>query len=120
MMDRTLAIALCLLAVPQLAAAAPAPSLISTQFNCDALTVSQKLDKTVAQELEPAHSLEAAQAVLTRHGVPFQRSQGMMTMSGVPAKVLEQINTLPQGEPIVLPNGEGVAICVLRPSADSY
>lgn len=90
------------------------------QFNCDALTVSQKLDRSVARALEPAHSLEAAEAVLTQYKVPFARSRGMMTMSGVPQKVVDRIYTLPQGEPIILPSGEGVAICVPRPSADSY
>jgi hypothetical protein len=101
-------------------ASAQMPMLVSTQFNCDALTVTQKLKPSVKQELGPAHSLEAAAAVLTRHQVPFERSRGMMTMSDVPQKVVDQINTLPQGEPIILPNGDGVAICVLRPSAESY
>jgi phosphohistidine swiveling domain-containing protein len=100
--------------------AAPTPELLSTQFNCDALTVSQKLNDDVARELEPAHSLDAAEAVLTRHKVPFERNRGVMTVSGVSRQVVDQIYTLPQGEPFILPNGDGVAICVLRPSADSF
>jgi phosphohistidine swiveling domain-containing protein len=108
---------LLLLTVP---AAVSAETNAVAQFNCDALTVSQKLDSRVARALEPAHSLQAAEAVLTQHNVPFARSQGMMTMSGVPQKVVDRIYTLPQGEPIILPNGNGVAICVPRPSADSY
>jgi hypothetical protein len=105
---------------PIVAHAAPTAELTSTQFNCDALTVSQKLNDKVARELEPAHSLDAAEAVLTRHKVPFERNRGLMTVSGVSRRVVDQIYTLPQGEPIILPNGEGVAICVLRPSADSF
>ncbi len=93
--------------------------LASTQLNCDAISTTQPLDAATLRDLGPAHSLDAAADVLTRHGVKFARSQGVMTLSGVPARLLHDIDTLPQGEPIILPNGEGSAICVLRPSADS-
>jgi hypothetical protein len=109
---------LLLVAAPVLAA--PEPALVSTQLNCDALTVGQMLDKTVARDLEPTHSLEAAEAVLSRHKVPFERSRQQLTLSGVRQQVVDRIYTMPQGEPIILPNERGVTICVLQPSADSY
>jgi hypothetical protein len=115
-----LLLALSPIVAPIMVHAAPTPELLSTQFNCETLTVSQKLNKNVARELAPAHSLDAAEAVLTRHKVPFERNRGSMTLSGVSRRVIEQIYTMPQGEPIILPQGEGVAICVLRPSADSF
>lgn len=102
-----------------LSSAAPAQDLTTTQFNCDALNVPVRLNRDVARDLEPAHSLDAAQAVLEKHNVPFERSRGVMTMSDVPQKVVDQIYRLPQGEPVILPNGDGMTICVLRPSADS-
>jgi peptidyl-prolyl cis-trans isomerase C len=118
-MMKTIILPLLLAAVPASAAFAE-PNAGTTQFNCDALTISQKVNRRVERALEPAHSLEAAEAVLTQHKVPFERSQGVMTMSGVSQKVVDRIYTMPQGEPIILPNGEGIAICVLRPSIDSY
>jgi hypothetical protein len=108
----------CIAAMPALAA--PPPDMTSTQFNCDAINVPVRLNPNVSRDLQPAHSLDAAQAVLERHKVPFERSRGTMTMSGVPQKVVDQIYRLPQGEPVILPNGQGMTICVLRPSADSY
>lgn len=95
------------------------PQLVSAQFDCDALSIDQPLDAATSRDLIPAHSLEAAAAVLTRHGVKFVRSQGMMTLDGIPEKVVHDINMLPQGEPVILPNGQGSVICVLRPSEDS-
>jgi hypothetical protein len=97
-----------------------APEDSSAQFNCDTLQISQRLDPATLHDLEPAHSLDAAAAVLTKHGVKFEHSQGIMTLSSAPPRLLRTINTMPQGEPIILPNGDGSAICVLRPSVDSY
>ena len=108
------------LAVPA-AARTPvrAPALGASQFDCDALSTTQRLDPATLRDLEPAHSLDAAAAVLAKHGVKFMRSQGVLSLDGVPERTLRDIATLPQGEPIILPNGDGSAICVLRPSADS-
>jgi hypothetical protein len=96
-----------------------AAEVTPAQFNCDTLSIANPLDATTLRDLEPAHSLEAAAAVLTRHGVKFARSQGVMTIDSVPTKMLREIERLPQGEPIILPTDEGSAICVLRPSEDS-
>jgi hypothetical protein len=110
------------LAVPADARSTPdsrAPALIATEFDCDALATSQRLDAATLRDLEPAHSLDDAAAVLNRHGVKYQRTQGAISLDGLPQRELRHIVTLPQGEPIILPNGDGAAICVLRPSADS-
>jgi hypothetical protein len=95
------------------------PALGITQADCDALSTSQRLDAATMRDLRPAHSLDAAAAVLTKHGVKFVRSQGFLSLEGLSPRELRDIATLPQGEPIILPNAEGSAICVLRPSADS-
>jgi len=71
------------------------------------------------RDLRPAHSLDAAAAVLAKHGIKFVRSQGFLSLEGLSPGELRDIATLPQGEPIILPNTEGSAICVLRPSPDS-
>jgi len=123
MMVRTITAALLLAtcAAPVAARTAPAkaPDMTSAQFNCDALSVSQQLDAATLRDLGPAHSLDAAADVLTRHGVKFERSQGVMTLPDIPLSMKRDIDTLPQGEPIILPNGDGAAICVLRPTQGS-
>ena len=114
-------VVLSALAVP--AAAKPAqasvPVLGVPQADCDALSTSQRFDEATLRDLRPAHSLDAAAAVLDKHGIKFVRSQGFLTLEGLSPRELRDIATLPQGEPIILPNAEGNAICVLRPSADS-
>jgi hypothetical protein len=122
-MRRLIAIALLSAAAANVGAAPRARGGMETesaQFNCDALNVASPLDRATARDLGPAHSLDAAAAVLARHNVKFERSQGQLSVSDAPKTVIQQIYQLPQGEPIVLPNGDGVTICVLRPSADSY
>jgi len=43
----------------------------------------------------------------------------VLTLTSAPARLVRDITTMKQGEPIILPNGQGSAICVLRPSSDS-
>ncbi|WP_420137161.1 hypothetical protein [Sphingomonas sp.] len=116
----TFLFASCLTA-PALARPAPAtpPSLGTSQADCDALATTQRLDAATLRDLRPAHSLDEAAAVLTKHGVKFVRSQGVLPLDGLSERELRNIATLPQGEPIILPADGGSAICVLRPSADS-
>jgi hypothetical protein len=89
------------------------------QADCDALSTSQRLDAATLRDLRPAHSLDAAAEVLSKHGIKYVRSQGVLPLDGLSERELHNIATLPQGEPIILPADEGSAICVLRPSADS-
>lgn len=122
-MVRYLAAALFLTALTAPVAARPVgslpPLLGVAQADCDALSTKQRFDPATLRDLRPAHSLEAAADVLTKHGIKFVRSQGYLALDGLSQRELRDIATLPQGEPIILPNAEGSAICVLRPSADS-
>ena len=121
-MVRTLTVALLLagLTLP-VAAARPrsVQGLESAQYDCDALEISSRLDRSTLHDLGPAHSLDEAAAILNRHGVKYQRGLRVLTLSGAPARLVRDISTTKQGEPIILPNGEGSAICVLVPSPDS-
>ncbi len=94
-------------------------ALSSADYDCDALSVNQNLDPSTMRDLKPAHSLDAAAAVLARHGIKYHRLQATLTLTDVPQHVLENINRTPQGEPFILPDDDSSAICVLRPSADS-
>ena len=115
----TLAILFAGLAVPAAAARPKAPATASAQFDCDALEIDQPLDRATLRDLGPAHSLDEAAAVLTRHNVKFARGPRVLTLTSAPAKLVRDITVMKQGEPIILPNGDGSAICVLKPSADS-
>lgn len=113
------ALILAVVAFPGAAARQKAPATTSAQFDCDALEIEQPLDRATLRDLGPAHSLEAAAAVLTRHNVKFVRGQRVLTLTSAPMRLVQDITTMKQGEPMILPNGNGSAICVLRPSADS-
>ena len=110
---------LALIAVPSVAARQKPASTVSAQFDCDALQIDSQLDRATLRDLGPAHSLDEAAAVLNRHGVKYARGPRVLTLTSAPASVVHDITTMKQGEPIILPNGEGSAICVLRPSSDS-
>jgi hypothetical protein len=43
----------------------------------------------------------------------------VLTLTSAPTRLVRDITMMKQGEPIILPNGEGSAICVLIPSPDS-
>jgi hypothetical protein len=119
-MVRQFAIAL-LIAAAALPAAATRPrerGIVSAQFDCDALQIDSQLDRATLRDLAPAHTLDEAAAVLKRHGVKYVRGPRVLTMSA-PARQVRDITMMKQGEPIVLPNDEGSAICVLIPSPDS-
>jgi hypothetical protein len=120
-MVRPLIVALLLtgLAAPAAAARPRTAATASAQFDCDALEIDQPLDRATLRDLGPAHSLDEAAAVLTRHKVKFERGPRVLTLTSAPAKLVRDITVMKQGEPIILPNGDGSAICVLKPSADS-
>jgi hypothetical protein len=120
-MVRTIAVAVILagLAVPAAAARQKPPATASAEFDCDALQIDSQLDRATLRDLGPAHSLDEAAAILAKHGVKFERGPRVLTLTSAPPQLVRDITTMKQGEPIILPNGEGSAICVLRPSADS-
>ncbi len=120
MFARIVAVPLLLLAAPACwAAPTAAPETESLRLACDSINVAGSLDQATEKDLGPAHSLDAAAAVLDQHKVKYTRGHGVMMISDAPAAMVKQIYQLPQGEPIVLPNGEDTTICVPRPSADS-
>ena len=120
-MVRSIAVAFLFLglAAPAIAIRQKPPTTTSAQFNCDALQIDAPLDRATLHDLGPAHSLDEAAAVLTRHRVKFERGPRVLTLTSAPIRLVRDITTMKQGEPIILPNGEGSAICVLRPSEDS-
>ena len=115
----TFAVLLAGLALPATATRQRLPSTESAQFDCDALQIDSPLDRATLRDLGPAHSLDEAAAILNRHGVKYARGPRVLTLTSAPRRLVRDINMMKQGEPIILPNGEGSAICVLIPSPDS-
>ena len=107
------------IAAPSAAARQKLVPLESAQFDCDALQIDSRLDRATLHDLGPAHSLEEAAAVLDRHKIRYARGLRTLTLTGASQRLVRDITMMKQGEPIVLPNGEGSAICVLIPSPDS-
>jgi len=114
-----LALLMAGMALPATARPQRAVATQSAQFDCDAIQVDMPLDRSTLRDLGPAHSLDEAAAVLNRHGVKYERGPRVLTLTSAPARLVRDITTMKQGEPIILPNGQGSAICVLRPSSDS-
>jgi hypothetical protein len=111
---------LLLAAAPAFAAPPTEPDQTeSLKLSCDAINLAGQLDTTILKDLGPAHSLDAAAEVLDRHKVKFVRNRNIMMLSNAPSSMIREIYQLPQGEPIVLPNGADTTICVPRPSADT-
>jgi hypothetical protein len=98
--------------------AKPGEAQTPVELNCDALRWTGPLDKMTHDELGPAHTLDEAATILTRHKITFTRSRGMISAT-MPESEFKQIATLPQGEPIIFPDGDGGTICALVPGADS-
>jgi hypothetical protein len=101
---------------------APAPKTEvrpeSVNLNCDAISYRGTLDDKTMKELEPVHDLNKVATILTSKGYVFDRGRGVLTIP-LPPKERAEIDSLPPGEPIVLPSREGGVVCVLVPSADS-
>jgi len=110
---------LVMVATSSSAARQKLPAMQSAQFDCDALQIDSPLDRATRRDLGPAHSLDEAAAVLQRHRVKYERGLRVLTLTSAPARLIHDIATIKQGEPIILPNGQGSAICVLVPSPDS-
>ncbi|MDO6414826.1 hypothetical protein Q4F19_10585 [Sphingomonas sp. BIUV-7] len=103
------------------AQAAPAPEAVKVEpvsLNCDAISYRGTLDPVTVKQLEPIHNLDAVAAVLKKKGYVFDRARGVVTI-GLPPEAKANIDSLPPGEPIVLPAKDGGIVCVLVPSADS-
>jgi hypothetical protein len=110
---------LLIAAAPGQSQAPMAAETDSLQLACDALNIAGQLNNATLRELGPAHSLDAAAAVLERNKVKFTRHRNVMMLSDAPSAMIREIFQLPQGEPIVLPNGDDTTICVPVPHEDS-
>ena len=87
-----------------------------TLYLVDQLRVAAKPDAALIQALEPAKTLEEAEAVLKQRGLPYQRGAGEMDSLRVPPEMAARVAQLPPGAPFMLPSQGGLMIGRIRAS----
>lgn len=77
------------------------------RFKLDQLQIDVPADPTRLKELESAHSLAEVATRLTAMGIAFQRGTGTLDSAGVAPEMLQRLQSLPPGEPFIVPrNGK--------------
>ena len=62
------------------------------------------------KDFEPLHNMGEIEAMLTKKGIPFQKSvQTVDTLQTDPATI-EKLEKLPPGEPFMIPTGDGIIV----------
>ncbi len=80
------------------------------RFKLDQLIIDVPADPKRLKELETAHSLADVATRLTAMGIPFARSSGTLDSATVAPQVMARIQSLPAGEPFIVPNGGKLVI----------
>jgi peptidyl-prolyl cis-trans isomerase C len=83
------------------------------RITLDQLSFTPPKDQRKLAPLAQAHSLEAAAAMLRSMGIAATRSQGSLDTGQTAPDVAAQIDRAPPGEPILLPQGDRLAIGVV-------
>lgn len=107
---------LALCAATLLAVAAASPDAAPDRFRADELVYSAALDPATQQELQPIHDMDGMIAAFQRHHIPFVRRTVTLPTDVFPANVWQQIDVLPPGEPLVVPQGpdRGVVLVIVE------
>jgi EpsD family peptidyl-prolyl cis-trans isomerase len=83
------------------------------QISLDQLRFPTPADITKLKALEKDHSLDAVSQTLTGMGIKFERSQVGLDSGTVPTDIMKKIDSLPQGEPFVIPQPGFVTVNVI-------
>lgn len=91
------------------------PTLFSGRkvFKLDQVTFAQPTDVAMLRQLEPAHTLDAIIAILTRSGIQYTRGVSQLDTASIPPAIAAKIAALPAGEPFVTPNNGRVVASVI-------
>lgn len=68
----------------------------------------------VMDKLGAAHSFEEVQAVLRDNGIEAQSGQMTWDSAAMPSELVQRINALPDGEPFIIPQANGMVAGVIR------
>jgi peptidyl-prolyl cis-trans isomerase C len=100
-------------AIDEFIAANPGMFQQRSVLSLDQLQFDMPADPTILNRLKDDHSLEAVAKSLTELGIPFQRGKSKLDTATLPAAMLGQINSLPAGEPFVVPAGGKAIVSVV-------
>lgn len=91
----------------------PAMFADRTRYALNQLQFDVPSDPTRLKELESAHSLEEIASRLNAMGIKFEQGKGALDSAVVPDQVMARINSLPAGEPFIIPQGGKVVVNVV-------
>ncbi len=80
------------------------------RFKLDQLQIDVPTDPKRLKELESAHTLVDVADRLTKMGIAFQRGTGTLDSATVAPEVLKRLQSLPPGEPFIVPNNGKLVI----------
>lgn len=80
------------------------------RFKLDQLQIDIPSDPKRLKELESAHTLAEVETRLTAMGIAFQRGNGTLDTATIQPAILQRLQSLPPGEPFIVPNGGKLVI----------
>lgn len=84
-----------------------------TIFTVNQLRFPPVADASVMTQMKDLHSLDAIASYLDSKGIKYQRGANKIDSAQVPATMMQQITSLPPGEPFVVPTPQGVVASVI-------
>lgn len=91
----------------------PAMFADRTRYALNQLQFDMPADANRLKELESANSIEDVANRLTAMGIKFEQGKGALDSAVVPEQVISRINSLPAGEPFIVPQGNKVVVSVV-------
>ncbi|PZU10694.1 MAG: peptidyl-prolyl cis-trans isomerase, EpsD family [Sphingomonas sp.] len=83
------------------------------QLSLDQIRFPTQPDLQKLKTLEKDHTLDAVGQTLTGMGIKFERSQVGLDTGSVPTDIMKKIDSLPQGEPFVIPQPGFITVNVI-------
>lgn len=74
-------------------------------WGLDQISYLTPTDKGILGEIAATHSIDALIGVLQKHNITFNRQKNRLDTSAMPVEIYTKLNTLPAGEPFVVPFG---------------
>lgn len=99
--------------VNQFIAANPAMFANRSILSLNQISFDPPADGSVATQLKDAHSLDAVAEILTSRHIAFARGTAKLDTASVPPQAQKQIDSLPAGEPFIVPSNGKIVISVI-------
>jgi peptidyl-prolyl cis-trans isomerase C len=82
-------------------------------YSMDRIQFQVPADRNMLQGLQPLHTMQAITDKLTQLGIKFVRSRGEADFATMPRQALNQILSLPAGEPFIIPENGIINVNVI-------